>query len=99
MSLTLKRSHAMNRTIGTHQFPTPAKLFSKHFITFLFTLAILAGGVAQAQLSGKGELKGTVKDPTGAMVANATVTATENTTGLSTSRPSNASGEYEISPL
>jgi len=89
----------MNGTIGRHQFPTPAKLFSKHFITFLFTLAVLAGGVAHAQLSGKGELKGTVKDPTGAVVANATVTATENTTGLSTSRPSNASGEYEISPL
>jgi hypothetical protein len=50
-------------------------------------------------LAGKGEIKGTVKDPTGAVVANATVTATEASTGASTARPTNASGLYDISPL
>ena len=59
----------------------------------------LAGGIAHAQLSGKGEIKGTVKDPSGAVVANATVTATDVSTGVSTSRTSNTSGEFDISPL
>lgn len=57
------------------------------------------GGAAYAQLAGKGELRGTAKDSTGAVVPNATVTATETTTGISTTRTTNASGEYDLSPL
>jgi hypothetical protein len=69
------------------------------FVLLLFTAACLGGGVARAQLSGKGEIKGTVKDPTGAVIPNATVTATAVATGTSTTRPSNGSGDFDISPL
>lgn len=70
-----------------------------YLLAILLVLVGLVGGVASAQLAGKGELKGTVKDPTGAVVTNASVTATEITTGISTTRTSNASGLYDISPL
>jgi hypothetical protein len=65
----------------------------------MLVLGGLAGGVARAQLAGKGEITGTVKDPSGAVVAGATVTATEVSTGVSTTRPTNSSGIYDISPL
>jgi Carboxypeptidase regulatory-like domain len=75
-----------------------ARLFSG-FIAVVLAIAGLAGGIAHAQLSGKGEIKGTVKDPSGAVVANATVTATNVSSGVSTTRTSNGSGEFDISPL
>jgi hypothetical protein len=75
---------------------------SQRFVTGLMTLVLMAGGagsMAHGQLAGKGEIKGTVKDPAGAVVANATVTATEATTGLSATRTTNQSGVYDLSPL
>src|SRR5260370_5760752 len=65
----------------------------------LLVFMVAGAGAAAAQLSGKGELKGTVKDPSGAVVPDATVTATEGSTGVSVSRTSNSSGDYDISPL
>jgi Carboxypeptidase regulatory-like domain len=73
--------------------------FLSGFIAVVLAIAGIAGGVAHAQLAGKGELKGTVKDPTGAVVADASVTATDTATGISTTRTSNSSGEYDLSPL
>ena len=69
------------------------------FLVLLLTVAGIGGSVARAQLSGKGEIKGTVKDPTGAVVANATVTATAVSTGVSVTRPTNSTGDYDLSPL
>lgn len=54
---------------------------------------------ARAQLAGKGEIKGRVTDPSGAVVPNATVTATETTTGIVTTRTSSSSGDYDVTPL
>ena len=89
----------MSRTT-TKQLPrTSSVKFYSNFLAILLVLTGLAGGVARAQLAGKGEVKGTVKDPTGAVVAGATVTATEVSTGVSTTRPTNSSGLYDISPL
>jgi len=89
----------MSRTT-TKQLPrTSSVKFYSNFLAILLVLAGLAGGVARAQLAGKGEVTGTVKDPTGAVVAGATVTATEVSTGVSTARPTNSSGIYDISPL
>ena len=89
----------MSRTT-TKQLPrTSSVKFFSNFLAILLVLAGLAGGVARAQLAGKGEVTGTVKDPTGAVVAGATVTATEVSTGVSTARPTNSSGIYDISPL
>ena len=69
------------------------------FLAVLLMVAGIGGSVACAQLSGKGEIKGTVTDPTGAVVANATVTATAVATGVSMSRTTSSSGDYDISPL
>jgi len=69
------------------------------FSAILFVAALLSGGIAGAQLSGKGEIKGTVTDPSGAVVAGASVTALQATTGETTTRTTNSSGMYDISPL
>ena len=53
-------------------------------LVVLLAVAGIGGSVARAQLSGKGEIKGTVTDPTGAVVAGAAVTATAVATGVAT---------------
>jgi hypothetical protein len=52
-----------------------------------------------AQLTGASAISGTVTDPTGAVIPNATVTATNIATGVKTVRTSGASGNYLISPV
>jgi len=52
-----------------------------------------------AQTAGEGAITGTVKDTTGAVVPNATVTARNDATGVETSRPSSSAGVYQIGPL
>ena len=81
------------------QAPTHSQKLLSGFIAVVLALTGLAGGIAHAQLSGQGEIKGTVKDSTGAVVANAVVTATEGTTGLSVSRTTNAEGNFVMSPI
>lgn len=46
-----------------------------------------------------GDLVGTVKDSTGAVVPNVTVVATNVATGVKTTTPTNATGEYRLSNL
>src|SRR5207253_869407 len=46
---------------------------------------------AKAQLTGKGAISGTVMDPTGAVVPDATITITNNATGVKTSTASTSS--------
>jgi len=54
---------------------------------------------AAAQTAGEAAIQGTVTDPSGAVVAKATVTAIDNATGVTTSRTTTSSGLYVISPL
>ena len=54
---------------------------------------------AAAQIGGQGAISGTVQDPTGAVIPDATVTATDVGTGVPTTRTSSGSGYYLISPL
>ena len=76
-----------------------------HMLRLLLPLALLICGLlgpsvlpAHAQ-SGGGAISGTVSDSTGAVVANATVTALNIATGVKTVRPSSSSGVYTVSPL
>ncbi|MBB5066594.1 TonB-dependent receptor [Granulicella mallensis] len=69
-----------------------------------YGLIVLLGSVglmysAKAQTSGDGAITGTVTDSTGALIPNATVTATNDATGVVTTRPTSSSGLYELSPL
>ncbi len=65
-------------------------------LTLLLTLATPA---AQAQLSGKGEIKGSVTDSTGAVISNAAIVATSTTRGTKITAKSGGAGEYILSPL
>jgi hypothetical protein len=60
---------------------------------------LLATTPARAQLSGKGEIKGTVADPSGAVVPGATVIATSTSRGTKTTAKSTSAGDYSVSPL
>src|SRR5215472_12674844 len=64
---------------------------------FLFCLALVPS--ARAQTGGEGGIQGTVSDSTGAAVPNATVTATNVETGVSTKRQTTGAGLYTISPI
>ena len=65
---------------------------------FLAMLALFVGS-AMAQISGTGAISGTVTDPSGAVVAGATVTATDTETNVQAVRTTTSAGDYNISPL
>jgi hypothetical protein len=67
-------------------------------ITAICVLAMCAGA-AMAQLSGKGAIKGTVTDKTGAVIPDATIIATNGGSGISTTTKSTATGDYNFSDL
>ncbi len=80
MFLSLKR-----RLIGSLQFP------------FLLTVLLLCAQAAFGQTqSNAADVQGTVKDSTGAVIANATVTARNPATNVSRSGTSNDEGFYRI---
>jgi hypothetical protein len=62
-------------------------------------MAILAfAPVAQAQYD-NGSLLGTIKDSSGAPIANASVTVTDIATGIATQTKTNSNGDYEVPTL
>ena len=65
--------------------------------SFFFSLIVLTLP-ARAQKDA-GSIVGTVKDPSGAIVANAKVTITDLEHGQTSSTTSNAEGEFVVSPL
>jgi hypothetical protein len=95
----------MSRTLSSHpsratsQTRATSQRFSIRFIAFLLAIAGIAGTMAQAQLSGTGAISGTVQDPTGAVIANAMVTATDVDTNVQTVRTTTSAGDYNITPL
>jgi hypothetical protein len=64
----------------------------------LSAILLIAAPLA-AQIAGAGSIKGTVADPTGAVVPGATVTAIHTSTGVETARTTTAAGLYVIAPL
>src|SRR5258705_10916784 len=52
-----------------------------------------------AQTGGQGAIEGTVKDATGAVVPDATVTVTDQASGVSTTRVTSSAGLYSVTPL
>jgi len=74
------------------------------FWSMLLVLICLGGmlglsGSAVAQTGGMAGIQGLVQDPTGAVVPNATVTATSDETHVVTVRQTTGEGIYTISPL
>jgi hypothetical protein len=58
-----------------------------------------AGANLWGQTAGEGAIQGTVLDPTGAVIPNARITATNVATHVATSRTSSGAGVFTISPL
>ncbi len=63
----------------------------------LFFLLLLVGLAVAQTISG--DLTGTIYDPTGAVISNAKVTATNQATGVALSTTPTASGQYRLSNL
>src|SRR5215813_3308044 len=77
-----------------------AKTLVTAMLVFLFLLCSPAANVnVMAQLGGTGAIQGTVTDPGGAVVPNATVVATNVATNVETTRQTNEAGLYVIKPL
>jgi len=69
-------------------------------VTFLLGLALCLGWVApRAAAQAGGAIEGTVTDSSSAVVANASVTATNVNTGISTSRTTTPAGFFSITLL
>ena len=64
----------------------------------LFVL-LTTSNVALAQMAGGGSIQGTITDPSGSVIPQATVTAVNNATKVRTARPTTTAGFYVISPL
>ena len=77
-----------------------ARALRRFTIVFgLFAAVWMAVSPAAAQLSGKGEIKGTVTDATGAAVPGAKVVITSTNTGVSVTTTSTSAGDYSVSTL
>jgi hypothetical protein len=76
----------------------------RHFTGIIQTAVLLTGLIVLAALPGHGqmntgEIGGTVRDPTGSVVLDATITAVEAGTQLKFTTKTNASGEYLLAGL
>ncbi len=74
------------------------RVFSGLLVLFA-AIVLLWGSTASAQLTGKGEIKGVVTDPSGAVVPGAIVTATSTTQGTKITRTTSSSGDFDLPSL
>ena len=72
--------------------------WSLALVSCVFAL-IFSTPAAFAQTGGEAGIQGTVTDPTGAAIPGATITATDNASGVATTRTSTSDGLYTISPI
>lgn len=75
-----------------------AMLFARALATLIF-IALIAGGLATAQTTGRGNITGTISDSQGAVVAGARVTVTNTATGVSSSTLTNSTGYFEVDSI
>jgi hypothetical protein len=65
----------------------------------LLAVAVVTPLMANAQLSGKGAITGTVTDKTGAVIPDAAVAVTSTSTGITVTTKSTGAGDYNLSNL
>jgi hypothetical protein len=70
----------------------------RHFFLSLTMCFLMAGGMAKAQ-GVSGDIKGTVTDPSGALLGSATVTVTDADKGIKRTAPTDSTGQYELTGL
>jgi Carboxypeptidase regulatory-like domain len=92
--------HETNSSISLRDNGKRACLHSKKFLTVMvLSLWVLMAGWAPAQTTGRGNITGTVTDPTGAVVAGAAVKVTNLATGVSTTTVTNPTGYFEVDSI
>lgn len=70
----------------------------RNLFASLTVCLLMLAGMAKAQgVGASGDIKGTISDPTGAVLANATVTATDTEKGIKRTAQSDYTGQYVIS--
>ena len=69
--------------------------FALALVAVLFSMSV----TSLAQLAGKGAVSGTILDPTGASVPDATIVVTNTANGVATTTTSTAAGDYSVSTL
>ena len=74
-----------------------APLFRR--LSFFLTVGFLLHQAALGQGSYTAQVRGTVTDPVHALVNNAKVTVTNESTSIATTATTNASGEYVVNGL
>ena len=67
------------------------------FVSLMVCLPMIVGMARAQGVGASGDIKGTVSDPTGAVIANATVTANDAEKGIKRTAQSDSSGQYLIS--
>src|SRR5215467_6631177 len=74
---------------------------AEHYFRWGIMLAgvVLSTGAGMAQVAGGGSIQGAVTDPSGAVVPQAQITATNKATGVETTRLTTSAGIYVITPL
>ena len=65
----------------------------------LAVIFLVSASSAFAQLAGNGAISGTVTDPSGAVIPNATITVVAADTNQTTIRQSTSAGDYDVTPL
>ena len=89
----------LNSRWSTSQSPRQSKSFGVLAGCLAVIFAILFAASAVAQLSGKGQITGTVTDKTGAVIPNADVTAINTATQIKTVVKTTGAGDYHFSAL
>ena len=88
------------RRDGNSRLRTAVNYLACHlWMACLLVFAVAVAPRALAQTGGEAGITGTVTDSTGAAIPKATVTATNDTTGVATVRETSGSGLYTISPI
>ncbi len=91
-----------NRLTMSHSGKGEEKGLFRNLLPSLLVLlaaVLICASPVSAQLAGKGEIRGTVTDPSGAVVPGATVVATSTSRGLKFATTSSASGDFSVTPL
>lgn len=85
----------------TTRFSPPRVLSPRWRAGFILLFALLFGSALTltAQTGGEGAVEGSVTDPSGAAIPDASVTATNQASNVSTTRTSTSAGLFSISPL
>src|ERR1700724_3045743 len=78
---------------------SPNTLFAPRSVVVVALLATWLFSVSAIAQVDAGAVRGTVTDPTGAVVAKAKVTLTNDATGLSTAAVTSADGDYTFGPV